>query len=280
MTVIGVVAPGAMGSAVAQRLVQHGARVLTETTGRSAATRARAEASGMEATDAAGLLSADMILSIVPPAEALPLARRLSAAMPRVGRRPTYVDCNAVDVRTTATLESVITQADAIFVDAGIIGAPPKPGARGPTFYLSGPGAQDVAATLGGLGLAVKAMTGPVGAASALKMSYAGITKGLTAIGSMMILGAERAGAGPALRAELAESQPQLLSRFSISLPDMVPKAYRWVAEMREIAAFLQDDPAASSVFEGVAAFYDQIASDAAGDRTAVDVINRFLAQS
>ena len=81
-------------------------------------------------------------------------------------------------------------------------------------------------------------------------MSYAGITKGVTAIAAIMVLGATRAGAADALIAELRESQPQLAARFAKGLPDMVPKAYRWVAEMREIAAFLDGDPAGAAMFE------------------------------
>ena len=163
------------------------------------------------------------------------------------------------------------------FVDAGIIGLPPKPGTIGPKLYLSGDPAAAIAPLLSTLGVLVSVMTGPVGAASALKMSYAGITKGLAAIASLMILGAERGGAGSALRAELAESQPQLLGRFVSTLPDMVPKAYRWVAEMREIAAFLADDPAGATVFEGIAQLYARIAADAEGSRGEIAVIERFL---
>lgn len=271
---IGVVAPGAMGSAVARRMVEHGARVLTLLDGRSAATRARAEAAGMEAADLEGVAGADIVLSIVPPAEAVSLARRFAPALR--GRKSVYVDCNALDVRTVQQVGSIVDGSGAGFVDGGIIGLPPKPGTPGPVFYLSGPDAGDVAATLSGLGVRCKPMAGPVGAASALKMSYAGITKGIAAIATAMILGAERAGAGEALRAELAESQPQLLARFASTLPDMLPKAYRWVAEMREIAAFLGDDAAASAMFEGIAQLYDHIARDAAGDRLEADAIERF----
>jgi hypothetical protein len=119
-------------------------------------------------------------------------------------------------------------------------------------------------------------MAGPVGAASALKMSYAGMTKGLTAIAAIMVLGAARAGAGEALLSELGISQAALLKRFGTSLPGMVPKAYRWVAEMREIAAFLGDDKAGAAVFEGIAQLYERIAADAAGERTEVAVLEAF----
>lgn len=273
---VGVVAPGAMGSAVAQRLVEHGARVLTLLDGRSPATRARAEAAGMEGADLDGVAGADIVLSIVPPAEALSLAHRLAPALG--ARRTVFVDCNALDVRTVQEVGRVVVSAGASFVDGGIIGFPPRPGAPGPVFYLAGPDAGPVARTLAGLGLRCKAMEGPVGAASALKMSYAGITKGIAAIASAMILGAERAGAGEALRAELAESQPQLLARFASTLPDMLPKAHRWVAEMREIAAFLGDDPAAAAVFEGIAQLYDRVAQDVAGGRQEAGIIERFAA--
>ena len=232
----------------------------------------------MRATDLAGIAAADVILSIVPPGDAVGLAQSMAPALRRSTPKPIYVDCNAIDVGTATTIQGVIATTGAPFVDAGIIGLPPKSGAVGPTFYLSGPEAQRVALVLTPLGLKVQAMDGPVGAASALKMSYAGITKGLAAIASIMILGAERTGAGPALRAELAASQPQLLARFASSLPDMLPKAYRWVAEMQEIASFLHDDPAGAAVFRGVAQFYERIAADTAGERNEASRIEAFVA--
>ena len=69
--------------------------------------------------------------------------------------------------------------------------------------------------------------------------------KGMTLLAAAMLLGATRAGAADALRAELSESRPALLDRYARSIPDMYPKAYRWAPEMEEIAEFLGDDPAA-----------------------------------
>lgn len=274
--VVAVIAPGAMGSAVARRLVENGAQVPTLLDGRSAATRKRAEAAGMRPATDAEIAAAEVILSIVPPAEALPMAQRLAPALAAAPRKPVYVDCNAVDARTVQAIGAAVKPTGASFLDAGIIGGPPKPGADGPTFYLAGPHAVGVGALLRGLGLVVRVLDGPVGAASALKMSYAGITKGLTALAAMMALGAARAGAADALVEELAASQPQLLRRFAAGLPDMVPKAYRWVAEMREIKAFLDGDPAAQQVFEGVAQLYQRLADDADGSRAEVSELERF----
>ena len=92
----------------------------------------------------------------------------------------------------------------------------------------------------------IRVMDGPVGAASAMKLSYAGITKGCTAIGSAMMLGATRGGTADALLQELSESQPMLLNWMRGFVTRMPPKAYRWVAEMEEIAKFQEDDPAAA----------------------------------
>jgi hypothetical protein len=70
-------------------------------------------------------------------------------------------------------------------------------------------------------------------------MSYAGLTKGLIAIGAAMVAGARRAGLSVALRAELERSQPELLRMLRTLVPAMFPKAYRWVAEMEQIGEFL-----------------------------------------
>lgn len=274
---IAVIAPGAMGSGVARRLADHGAAVPTLLDGRSTASVARAKAAGMQAADEAAVAAADIILSIVPPGEAKALAERLAPALRAAPRKPVYVDCNAVSVETVQAIAAIVAPTGAGFADGGIIGGPPAPGDAGPVLYLAGPEAARLGG-LGDLGLRIRVLDGPVGAASALKMSYAGITKGLTGLAAAMILGAERAGAGPALRAELAASQPQLLARFEKGLPDMYGKAYRWVAEMREIADFLGPDDPARLIYEGMAGLYQRLADDRAGDKRDIAALDAFLA--
>ena len=142
--------------------------------------------------------------------------------------------------RSASARSSRPTGAD--FVDAGIIGGPPRPG-YSPTIYASGPTAGQTA-VLRDWGIDWRVIDGPIGAASALKMSYAGITKGTTAIAAAMLLGAARFGCGEALIAELTESQPEMLARMRSGIPRMYDKAYRWVAEMEEISDFLEEEPA------------------------------------
>ncbi len=258
---IAVIAPGAMGAAVGGRLAAAGCDVVTLLDGRSAESAARAAAAGMRGVGLADLGLADMILSIVPPGEARALAERLG---PVLTPATVYVDCNAVSPETVLGIAGVIAGTAARFVDAGIVGGPPRPG-YDPIFYASGPDAAAFA-RLADHGLVVRVLDGPVGAASAMKMSYAGVTKGLIGLGSAMILGAARGGSAEALRAELAASQPMLLDWFQRHVPGMFPKAYRWVAEMEEISGFLAADPAAAKIFEGLSELYARLAADEAGE--------------
>ena len=81
--VLAVIAAGGMGSAVGKRLAENGVRVLTSLEGRSAASAARAKAAGMVAASDPEIATADIVLSIVPPGEALPLAQRLAPGLER-----------------------------------------------------------------------------------------------------------------------------------------------------------------------------------------------------
>ena len=125
----------------------------------------------------------------------------------------------------------------------------------------SGPAASAIG-VLAAHGLRIREVHGPVGAASALKMSYAGITKGLTAVASAMSLGAARAGVEEVLLAELAESQPQLPGLLRRMVPDMLPKAWRWVAKMEEIAGFLDGAAGGGAMYQAVAELCRHLAAD------------------
>ena len=117
-----IIAAGGMGSALGRRLAETGTRVLTAMEGRSAASRQRAEAAGMEDVGFDRLAEADVFLSVVPPDQALPLAERMAEALRGAPRRPVYVDCNAVGPALAGEIEAVAVAAGFAFVDAGIIG--------------------------------------------------------------------------------------------------------------------------------------------------------------
>ena len=277
--VIAILSPGAMGSAISMRLVEHGARVLTSLDGRSAATGDRARAAGMEDVSLEAIATADVILSIVPPGEALALAKGLVTRLGESRHKPVYIDCNALSPKSKTEIAGTLAETGCDIVDGAIVGAPPRPGEKGPRIYVSGD-QSDRASILLPLGLDLRRIEGPIGAAAALKMSYAGINKGLVAIGTAMLLAASRSGASTGLYQELGESLPQLLSKFETGIPDMYPKAYRWVAEMREIAAFLGEDKAAAMIFEGAAQLYARLATDIANEGRERETLDGFFRSS
>jgi 3-hydroxyisobutyrate dehydrogenase-like beta-hydroxyacid dehydrogenase len=274
--IVAIIAPGMMGAAVGKRLVDHGLKVLTSLQGRTEETRLRAQAAGMISGSDEEIAAADLILSILPPGDAVALAQRFAPALTASNSKPVFVDCNAVSPNTVERIAAAIAPTAAPFVDAGIIGQPPAPGDAGPRFYASGREAQRFA-QLKEFGLDVRVLDGPLSAASALKMSYAGITKGTQALGAAMMLAATRGGSADALLAELKGSQAQMLAWLNRSLSMMPPKAYRWVAEMHEIADFVGEDPAAHELYAGAAHFYEQIAEDFAGEQKEVDALKSFL---
>ncbi len=263
-----------MGSGVGGRLVENGIEVRTSLTGRSEATLARAKAAGMVGASDDQIAASDIILSILPPGDALGLAERLAPALRAAAKKPIYVDCNALDPKTVINIGRVIEATGATFVDGGIIGGPPKPGYT-PRIYLSGEAAPRVA-ELTKYGLEMPIQPGPAGAASAMKMSYAGITKGFTALGAAMMLAATRAGTAEDLKAELSSSQPALFAWLTRQTPGMYSKAYRWVAEMEEIAAFVGEDPAARQYFEGAARLYERLAADFEGEKREIAALDAF----
>jgi 3-hydroxyisobutyrate dehydrogenase-like beta-hydroxyacid dehydrogenase len=268
-----------MGAAVGKRLVDNGLKVLTSLRGRSQDTQARAKQAGIAGASDEEIAASDFVLSILPPGDALSLAQHFAPVLKSSNSKPVYVDCNAINPVTVDKVAAAIAPTDCPFVDAGIIGSPPKPGDAGPRFYASGPAAQRFA-TLRDYGLDIRVLDGALSAASALKMSYAGITKGTQAIGAAMMLAATRAGSSDALFAELSSSQKEMFAWFKRGLAQMPPKAYRWVSEMHEIAGFVAEDPAAHELYEGAAHFYERIAEDFDGDKQDVTALAKFIGKS
>lgn len=259
---IAVIGTGEMGAAVGRRMREASARVLTTLAGRGAASIERVKSAQLEVIEDDDRLvrEASFILSIVPPGVAHAVAERFRAPLARAERKPIFADCNAVSPATVKRIANVLAPTGCAFIDAGIIGGPPRRG-YDPRFYASGPQVEAMTA-LRRFGLDIAVLDDRIGTASGLKMSYAGLTKGLIAIGAAMTAAASRAGLGPALKAELERSQPELLAMLRARVTAMYPKAYRWIAEMEEIGAFLDGAPNGEDIYQGIARFYEQVAKD------------------
>jgi len=160
------------------------------------------------------------------------------------------VDCNAVSPATVKKIAALFEGSGVTFLDAGIIGGPPNDAYSSHMYASADPKDEDAQAALKEFvefeesGIKMTPLEGDdvgIGSASALKMSYAGITKGTAGLFCTMILAAHASSpsTSSALLHELGYSQPQLLQRISRGVPSSIPKAYRWVAEMEEIASFV-----------------------------------------
>jgi 3-hydroxyisobutyrate dehydrogenase-like beta-hydroxyacid dehydrogenase len=266
---VAVLTPGDMGHSVGNVLRHNGLRVITCLQGRSPRTAQLAAAAGIEdVPDYDALVrEADMILSILAPSAAYQLAERVATALRATHADLCFVECNAIAPQTTRRIGSLLQAAGARYVDAGIIGGPPKPGSRGTRFYASGEHEQEFA-ELGKFGLEIKLLGPGIGKASGIKMCYAALTKGLTALATELLVAAEAMGLGEALRAEHGEGQQDLLRHFERSLPGMPPKAYRWVGEMEEIAQTFEDLGMTPRMLLGAADIYRFVESTPLGAET------------
>ncbi|KAL5345212.1 hypothetical protein ACLOAV_009582 [Pseudogymnoascus australis] len=284
LATVGVLSIGEMGLGVAKLLIAHNYRVVTNITGRSKYTQERAEEGKIEtlATDEDVVREADYILSIVPPRDALATAQRVADVLNlHEGIRSSplyYLDLNAVSPRSARTILSLFRDPSVVLpVDGGIFGGPPSlkgapiDGSGDPSWYkpkipASGPykvvdspkSGQHLAETLN-----MRHISAEIGQASGLKMCFASTLKGLSGILTQSFTTAQQLGVLDELKALLGEISPATLHAAETSVPRVPPKAYRWVAEMEEIAAtFSEEAGFEKDLFLGVAGVYKTMAND------------------
>ena len=271
MKTVGILSPGDMGHTVGERLKSNGLRVVAHLADRSERTRGLAAKAGIEEVDSYDALveEADIVLCILVPAEAGAAAQKVADALGRTGADLLYADCNAIAPQTTIEIGETITEAGGRFVDASIIGPPPR-GEGATRFYASGKHANELA-KLNDYGLDVPVISDRIGDASAIKMCYAGLTKGLTALCVELLVAAEALGVREALFAEYNLSQAAMLKRMEGGLPGMPPKSRRWVGEMEEISATMAGVGMTGKFHDGAADIYRFVGDSTLADRTPED---------
>jgi 3-hydroxyisobutyrate dehydrogenase-like beta-hydroxyacid dehydrogenase len=234
---LGLLHPGEMGASVGAA-ARCRTEVLWASRGRSEATRRRALECGLvDAGDLHSILAqSGVVMAVCPPHAALELAGQVADA----GFRGLYVDANAVSPETATAIARTVEDAGARFVDAAIIG-PPAHRAGTTRLFLAGDEAASVARIFEGSPLDAIALAAQPPAASALKMAYAAYTKGTTALLLAIRALARRHGVEGALLEEWHTSQPELPQRSELGARRAAPKAWRFVAEMDEIAATFAD---------------------------------------
>jgi 3-hydroxyisobutyrate dehydrogenase-like beta-hydroxyacid dehydrogenase len=262
---IGVVSPGDMGQAIAMRLKACGLDVYTALNGRSPRTKELAAQAGLADCGSIEQLirTCDMIFSVLNPGAAADKAQEVAAAIRSTGKKPIFVDCNAVSPQTVREIDGIIRQAGATFIDAGIIGPPPRGSAR-TRIYVSGPEAE-ILSQINDKNLDIRIVGERVGDASAIKMCYAAYTKGAVALGMETLIAARKLGVDQVLDAEMQESLADVRKWILSRSTAMPPKAYRWVPEMQEIAKTFEGVGMTPRMLQGAADMYEFIAQTPLG---------------
>ncbi len=222
---VGLLFPGEMGAAVGAGIR---CPVLWAGEGRSGATARRAAPFEDTVTVAKLVERSDVLLSICPPAIAEEVAQTVAAH----GFAGLYIDANAISPARMERIAALFDRA----VDGSIVA---KTQLR---LYLSGQDAdvEEAGALFDEAAVEVVPLRGGVGAASALKVAFAGWNK----IGTLLEAQAYAVARAYGLESELAREGVE-----STRIGRSAGRAWRWIAEMHEIG----DTHASLGLDDGIA---------------------------
>ena len=265
---VAIISPGDMGHAVGRLLRENGLRVITCLAGRSARTRGLSQQAGIaDVPNLEELVEqADILLSITV-SEAVPaLCQEIAGVLQRTGADLLFAECNAIAPQLSRRMDKLITGAGGRYVDASIIGGPPKDG-HCPRFYASGVNAAELQ-QLEPYGLDVRIIGPDVGQASGFKMCYAALTKGSAALQAQLLMAAEIMGLSKPLQEEFENSEPTAWKRIEGFIPALPARSRRWVSEMQEIEATFAGLGLTPLLFQGVTEMYRLMGSSPLGEET------------
>jgi 3-hydroxyisobutyrate dehydrogenase-like beta-hydroxyacid dehydrogenase len=250
--VVALLHPGAMGAQIGAQLVRAGDEVRWLSTGRSPATRARAEEAGLVAAlDITALLEgAEIVVSVCPPQGALDVARSVASA----GFAGTYVDANPVAPATLTEIAATVQAVGATMVDGGIVGPPPREGLRTHLYLAGDPSAvARVADRFTGTDVTPMVVGTELGAASAAKQAYALFNKGRLVLAAAAADLAKAHGVLHVLAAESERPGADILGELTAVRAGLAEVGWRWGPEFEQIAATLaaaDADPALAQACE------------------------------
>jgi 3-hydroxyisobutyrate dehydrogenase-like beta-hydroxyacid dehydrogenase len=266
-------------------LTSHGVEVLTYDKDRGETSRRRGENAGVKSLPSMEQLvnDAETIVSIVIPSAAKRVAENVAAAVGKTGRKGLlFLDANAISPMTADDIAKILGPCGVGFVDGCIIGSASRMG-KGTIVYVSG---AEAARTrdLEPFGIPVRVLGPNTSQASAFKIVYAGLTKGLQALFCELLMGAQRFGLLEEIRAQYEESFPGLLDKVSGSIVGLRIHASRRAEEMDELKrtfnhygmnAFMA--PAAQQVLEAIAALdTGQASASGARDSDLMSTLKEF----
>jgi 3-hydroxyisobutyrate dehydrogenase-like beta-hydroxyacid dehydrogenase len=265
MVTVGLVGAGAMGSALGANWIAGGADVVVCAADRSPRTQRLVAAAGLRSVpDLEDVVRADLVVSVVPPAEAVPAASMIMRAAKRAGVTPLVADLNAIAPSTLQSVQEVLGHAGLDLVDGSVSGPPPRANGIATRIYVSGPRSAELTG-IASPWAEVIALPGNTGQASALKMCTASIYKGTNALIMEALLTASAHGVLDEFIADVSHVWPDHVPKWHLDVAMAATKSARFVAEMHEIALTQSAQGLPAALFEGVAAVYERSASTKLG---------------
>lgn len=278
MSKMGILHPGEMGISVAASAIHNGHEVYWVSQGRSDKTRARAEKYRLTEVESLSQLCqiCEIILSVCPPHA----AENVAQSVIDTGFRGLYVDANAIAPQRSVKIGKLMQAAGIRFVDGGIIGGPAwTPGAT--RLYLSGDASAEIAHCFVVGPLETKVIGTEIGKASALKMCYAGYSKGTTALLAAILTTSESLGVRENLYEQWDMDNTGFSDQVNQRVRGVTRKAWRFQGEMKEIAQTFQEAGLTDGFHASAAEIYRRMAGfkDATDTPPLHEVIQALLTQ-
>lgn len=237
---VAILYPGDMGAALGRLFFEAGHEPVTVTTGRSDASIAAAERAGFRMHADLGEVAriADLVISLVPPAAVVDVARSYVRAARSLAEAAPFVDMNAKSLQDVRSVERLMEEAGVRFTNACIIGMANNVGMS--KILTSGRHSEALDAIAGSL-LTVEHLGERIEQATAFKMAFAGFNKALTAALFETAITAHGFAIFEPLIAELELRLPGVMADLSHLLPSYPRHAARRADEMRALSLLLAE---------------------------------------
>jgi 3-hydroxyisobutyrate dehydrogenase-like beta-hydroxyacid dehydrogenase len=259
---IGILSIGEMGFHWARLLTGKNIEVLTFDKNRSQVTRRRAVNAGVTSVPSMVELASasDLIVSLVVPTAARQVATELASALSEIEKKSLYfLDANAISPMTAKMIQNSLADLPVTFIDGCIIGSAAKL-SQDTILYVSGPAAAKIE-LLRDYGFTVKTLGPEICQASAFKIIYAGLTKGLQGLLVELLMGAKSLNLLDQLIECYDDRFPGLVKKVGRGISALPVHAGRRAQEMDELQQTLQYcgltsemAPAVRKVLESIAA--------------------------
>jgi 3-hydroxyisobutyrate dehydrogenase-like beta-hydroxyacid dehydrogenase len=279
---IALVGFGEAGGILGQELARRGCHVrawdiLLADAAQRARMRHRIEMARAEAADslAGALRGVKLVISAVTATAAAEVARDAAALLTQ---GQVFLDINSVSPGTKRGNAALVEGVGAHYIDAAVM-APVPPQRLAVPMLLGGASAAELSPALNSLGFATRAVATEVGVASAIKMCRSVMIKGIEALTVECLLAARHYGAEQAVLQSLAATFPSM--GWADSQPDylvsrVAEHGRRRAAEMREVAATVQDAGLTPHMALAAAARQDALVNDMQAAGIAYDSSHAF----